>query len=122
MITDEAINDRLGQISSIVSDLILPFNSGNETMFVGRNVQVFAGVEQVHLKENDSVAALIGFEMYLGDYQYKKNVYVPDIAEDYFEHSWQIRLYEITNDIKKIFYDLLLTMLKDAMEIVTGVK
>jgi hypothetical protein len=118
MITDEAINDRLGQISSIVSDLILPFNSGNETMFVGRNVQVFAGVEQVHLKENDAVAALIGFEMYLGDYQYKKNVYVPDIAEDYFEHSWKICLYEIATDIKKIFYYLLRTMLEDAMQMV----
>lgn len=118
MITDEAIERRIEQIKNIVSDLILPFNNGKTTMFLDIDVQVFAGVERRYLSEDNTIVALIGLELYLGDYQYKKNVCITDIAEDYSEYNWQIRLYEITDDIKKIFYNLLLTMLKDAMQMV----
>lgn len=118
MITEEAISNRISQISQIVSAYIFPFNTGKDTKFLGKDIQVFAGIERAQLEDDDTVIALIGLEMYLGDYQYKKNIAVMDIADDYFDYDWEIRLYEIRKDFERIFYDLILAMLRDAMEMV----
>lgn len=118
MITEEAISDRISQISQIVSAYIFPFNTGKDTKFLGKDVQVFAGIERAQLEDNDTVIALIGLEMYLGDHQYKKNIAVMDIADDYFDFNWKIRLNEIRTDFERILYDLILAMLRDAIEMV----
>ena len=115
MITEEAMSNRISQITQVVSTYILPFNTGKDTKFLGKDVQVFAGIERAQLAEDDEVVAIIGLEMYLGDYQYKKNIAVMDIADDYFEFNWKIRLCEIQTDFERIFYDLIFAMLKDAM-------
>lgn len=118
MITEEAISNRISQISQIVSAYTLPFNTGKDTKFLGKDIQVFAGIERAQLADDDKVVAVVGLEMYLGDYQYKKNIAIMDIADDYFDYNWEIRLHEIRKDFERIFYDLILTMLKDAIEMV----
>lgn len=116
MITEKAMNDRISQILQIVSACTCPFSMGKDTKFLGYDVQVSARVEIARIEdEDDTVIALIRLEMYLGDYQYKKNIAVMDIADDYFEFNWNIRLGEIQTDFKRIFYDLMMTMLRDAM-------
>jgi hypothetical protein len=49
MITEEAISNRISQISQIVSAYIFPFNTGKDTKFLGKDIQVFAGIERAQL-------------------------------------------------------------------------